>query len=110
VEVYFVYIQSQSNDDDWYDSLLSFNATGNLITKVGSLIIEGPILTLNVWTHIVQIFAVNDGSHLIVNETTYSTSGLINLFIFLLEMDSLLVMDMHRNRLLMDLISVVLMN
>ncbi|CAF1403930.1 unnamed protein product [Adineta steineri] len=68
-----VHISNQSTGDGWCMPLLGFNSLGILIAQVSSLMIIVPAFPLNVWTHIVQTFSMQNGLQLYMNGTLYQT-------------------------------------
>ncbi|CAF0989993.1 unnamed protein product [Adineta steineri] len=68
-----VHISNQSTGDGWCMPLLGFNSSGILIAQSSSLMIAVPTFPLNVWTHIVQTFSIQNGLQVYINGTLYRT-------------------------------------
>ncbi|CAF4192987.1 unnamed protein product, partial [Adineta steineri] len=68
-----IHISNQSTGDGWCMPLLGFNSSGILIAQSSSLIIVVSTFPLNVWTHIVQTFSIQNGLQLYINGTLYQT-------------------------------------
>jgi hypothetical protein len=56
-------------------TILGFSVSGNIIARISNTDVYGPILTLNVWTHIIHTFSVINGIRLYINGTLYAYSG-----------------------------------
>ncbi|CAF2050763.1 unnamed protein product [Rotaria magnacalcarata] len=64
----------------WCAHFLVIDSTGSLkacLWNGGNVIISGPILPLNSWTHIGYTYSASNGIQLYINGTLYSTSGSI---------------------------------
>ena len=70
-----MHLSNQSTGDAWCVPLLGFNPSGNLVAHLSSSNITGPVLGLNVWTHVVQTFSVAHGLQLYLNGTLFRSSS-----------------------------------
>jgi hypothetical protein len=88
----YVYILN-SKGLGWCTPFIGISSSGNIIVQVpsnaGLYNIQGPVIQLNTWTHIVQTYSPTNGESLYVNgvlyttwsnATTYSASGAQNYF------------------------------
>jgi hypothetical protein len=48
--------------------------SGNIIARISNADVYGPILALNVWTHIIHTFSVINGIRLYINGELYASS------------------------------------
>ena len=66
------------NGQDWCSNLIGFSSNGQLIVTLwnGSIKeILGPILSVNVWTHVVYSYSSSNGLRLFINGTLINSSG-----------------------------------
>lgn len=65
----------------WCNDLLGFSSTGQIImTGFGTLVrhLIGPVIPMNVWTHIVGSYSLFNGNRLYINGTFVGGTGLMN--------------------------------
>lgn len=62
-----IHLSNQSTGNGLCMPLLGFNSSGSLIAQFSSFIVAESILSVNVWTHVVQIFSITNGLQLYIN-------------------------------------------
>ena len=86
-----VHLSTQTDGNGWCADYLGFSSDGRIVTVDwnGILTVEviGPVLPMNVWTHIVTTYSFTNGLQLYINGTwfnktasvPYAASGRINI-------------------------------
>ncbi|CAF1221603.1 unnamed protein product [Adineta steineri] len=55
--------------------ILGFSMSGNIIARIPNIDVYGPILPINIWTHIIYTFSVTNGINLYINGTLNGSSN-----------------------------------
>lgn len=70
-----IHLSNESTGNGWCMPILGFSASGNIIAQIPNTNLYGPILPLNVWSHIILIYSFTNGIRLYINETLSASSG-----------------------------------
>ncbi|CAF0893767.1 unnamed protein product [Didymodactylos carnosus] len=73
-----VHVSSSTIGTGWCIPMIGLSASGQIITQSWNntaVAVTGPILTLNVWTHVVETYSVMNGIRMYLNGTLYGSTG-----------------------------------
>jgi hypothetical protein len=70
-----IHLSTTSNGSGSCMEILGFSMSGNIIGRISNTNVNGPVLVLNVWTHITHTFSVINGIRLYINGILYASSG-----------------------------------
>ncbi|CAF1080700.1 unnamed protein product [Adineta steineri] len=70
-----IHLSTISNGTGTCMPILGFSMSGNIIARIPNIDVYGPILPINIWTHIIYTFSVTNGINLYINGTLYGSSN-----------------------------------